>query len=754
MTVNFGEETLVVGEKYDLEAVVTADGVEIEADVVFSIDGKEIEGAYAPAEAGEYTIVAVATVDGEEVKTVETKVVVEEAATEFVKATQKTLNTVVLTLNNEADAKKLVDNYTLLTAEYYVNDLTVPTPVKSVAAVKDDAKSVEVVLYNNIINDLKHTFIYGDAKISMMGTPTVPTRIEVVGATYEYQTLKDLVVKVYNAYNVDITAGIDLASRLTWSADTSENFYITTNQIYFYYENKIAKVKATLDMGLNENFEEITDLVAEGTYASVKTADALYAPHGYKLEGDNNFSNPIKMAVGDAAKKLVVAYKYKAGVNGPADYEIKNGRDNRTGDLVYTYYSSDKTVVMVDPADGTITPVAPGSTVVYIKSKNIYTNAESTIGTIAVSVVAKRKLDSVNVANAGDMRLSVNTNGSVNAVNLSYTAKDQLGAEYEGKTNFAYTITYPDALAGITGAAFENYFAVAPNAGSNTLALTQGPALQAYLAGVQATGKAYETIKIKVTVTDADAANNGNWAKSEYSVTVLARDVSGSNVQNRALGFSTGNVDMKLDKNSVGAYKATLALKQTDNQGFYLGDEPMTVIANKNAVTGNGYFVILKHNGNVINVDGTKITANGNVLDFNAVYGGGAGNEVKKMDKGTYTAELYKLGANNSSQYLGQQTLVLADSTVGVSVKINDDKVQVNPTLAQLTEAIKFYRGATEITNKVDGIVSIDSTMMTDNEHVFVRSVTVQLGTDEMQWADYGYTVVKFDVNKLFAIEQ
>jgi predicted Fe-Mo cluster-binding NifX family protein len=177
ITPNFGEEAFVVGEKYELDAVVTADGEEVDAEIVFSIDGVAIEGAYAPAKAGEVTIVATVVIDGEEYTAEFDCEAIDAAATEIVDAKQKDAKTVELTFDAKITAEEAAK------IELYLGTVS-KNNYKKAVKVKDNVVTFES--YATFGNGKTWTFVYGDSKIDLKSSQGEVAKVVITGPEFFY----------------------------------------------------------------------------------------------------------------------------------------------------------------------------------------------------------------------------------------------------------------------------------------------------------------------------------------------------------------------------------------------------------------------------------------------------------------------------------------------------------------------------------------------------------------------------------------
>jgi len=734
---NIGEEVYLTGEKYELEAVVTADGEEIEADVVFSIDGVAIEGAYAPTKAGEYTIVATATIDGEEY-TAEFPVVVEESLPEIVDAKQVALNAVEIKLSTADWAKEFASKVKL---SYFAGDVEIADLVKSAVA-KEDV--VTVTLYNNLAADVTYKFACEehDCAATVKGIKAVPVEIRVVGGNVAAGAEGDLDVKFFAAGNIDITTQA-LKDQVQWSGTDDSIAIVAGPYIYFFEAGKSVVVNAKYDMGYDENGNKITDLTNSGLYYSVKSHTDSNL-NGYATSDNTNFKddlaygNNVTISLSDN-KYLHAKYTRTPAKGNPDQVNVAGGYDD-LGNDGYTYYSTNESVVMVNVANGFLTPCSEGPASVYIKKGDVV------VGSVAVTVKGARTLNSIN-ASMTDRMVSASVEYT-DATTVAVSPKDQLGDYIELGT----AVNTNDAKWKVElknpAVAVDEYFDVTVKTdwSGKVNGIELKPNANAY-ANIEK-GKT-QVVSFKIT------AKLGNVEKT-YENAVTIKHVDVNKASSTVLDVSATSVDMKLNKGGAGDYKVTAKLVMKDSAGYDLGLKEFNYITSEaDAVTENGvYSIIIKKNAETSGqqADGNLISySDGNTVTFEPVKVDNNGN-VSKTGKASYTIKVFK-GDDKKAQSQGSKTVSFTDSTSAITAVVNKTNVNVND-MAAVKDAMDFYRGSTKINDKIT-VKEIKEQTINVNGKVYVKKITVIVDTTEMN-GNFKNAAFEEDVviNQLFTIPQ
>jgi len=717
VTANIGQEVYLTGEKYELEAVVTADGEEIEADVVFSIDGVAIEGAYAPTKAGEYTIVVTATIDGEEYAA-EYPVVVEENRPEIVEAKQTALNTVVITFNNADWAKEFASKVKL---SYFAGDVEIADLVKSAVA-KDE--TVTVTLYNNLATDVTYKFACEehDCAATVKGAKLVPASIKVVGGNVAAQAEGQLGVKFYTVEGIDITTDA-LKVQVQYSGTDESVSVVAGDKIYFFEAGKSAVVNAKYDMGYDENGNKIADLTASGLYYSVPAYTDSNL-NGYAMadagatQANLSYGNNIIVSLSDTvapAEKYLYAKYTRTYADGHTDpvYVLAGG---------YKYYSTNESVLLVEELSGKLTACSEGVASVFIKNAN-----NAVVGSVTVNVKGARTLTTFT-ASLTDRMISASDSFTTDYTTVAVSTKDQLGNYIAADWNVELVNPAGDLA---------NYLAweTVTNNGQVT-----GIKLTPNVANIDAT-------KVQVVSFKITASKNG--VNKTWNGSVSIKNVNTVNPSSTVLDLSAASVDMKLNKGGVNDYDVTVKLVKKDAAGYDLGLQSYTYINSEAAaVTGPGvYSIFIKKNSNnaAMAADGSFIVNADDKITFNPVTGDAL---VAKTAKETYTIKVFK-GNGTKAQLYATKTVSFTDSTSAITVVVN--KTNIDGTDGAAVKAsVDFYRGTTKITDKITSVEVIDKTNVVDGKKVYVKKVRVTVLNKEMNNNFAGSHTEDVVINQLF----
>ena len=726
MTVNFGDEVLVAGQKYDLAAVVTADGVEIEADVVFSIDGKEIEGAYAPAEAGEYTIVAVATVDGEEVKTVETKVVVEAAG--LVSAKQTTYDTVALTFGSADVAKAVAADFSKLGSVYLIGENEYQAFVKSAAVSKTNAAVVNVTLFNSLMKDVTYKFTYGDKSATVVGVDTAKfSSMAIATTTVAAWQNQQVSVNLFNADGV-LVQTVNTGFGLEAISSGSYNVPYSGTTIYFHEANKSATVKATYWMGYDENGVKIADLVATGTIVSIDGNETKISNiNEWKLNNGNYGAGAVaKLAIGENGQ---LKFKFKVtnvhtGANWDETYE-GNNQYLSNNNWVISFASTNEHVVLVDTTTtiGNFYPVGEGNAqIIVYRAKTWAPDNKEVFGIYNVQVVGNRLLTSV----APSWNKNLLSTAADDSVMVKPNAKDQLGADYNG--NFYVKLITEDSngvAITVNGTPINNASKTANNGKGVAVAVTPGNGGSGWAPyfTVKATAANGWATNVQFAITVEDTFNYS----TKSSVVTLSAKTPGQ-IARYAFDGVSGAIDMNLVAapwNGMGQFQTDIKLSAYDAAGYLVDVYDTDLKAGAaNAVNGEIYYTVTRDGWK----DMTGSYADNNFDAVSPTTVSGSSVTIAKYDKGTYTVTAYKKGTQD--QFLVSTNIVVSDSTPSIVAVKKDNKVSgltTGATTAQVLTAltsndIAFTRNGNGVNvTMVDAQYSI----IVNGTQLFVSKITV-----------------------------
>ena len=751
---DFADEVVAVGEKLALAATVTVDGEAVEATVDFTLDGAAIT-EFVATEAGDYTIVATATVDGEVVTTEKFVVVAEANAPVIVDAQQTALKAVELTFNDAAWAKKVVEDNALIQLSYIVDEFEVSDYIKGVAAKEGADDTVVVSLYNDMAKDTTYKFAYAgyDCSATVVGVDAVAAEIKVVGGSVGAGEDGDLKIKVFTANGIDITdKGF---TEVTYSVPESGECDVNGDKIFFFEAGKSVVVTAKLEMGYDDDGNELEDLEAKGVYRSV-AAYEFSNPQKFaistetakdKIEGLTYGTTVNTMSTDDEALEYYLYASYtrsKADGTTSTQY-IVNGEapwDEQNGEASFTYYSSNESVLFVDEVSGLLDPVNNGTASIFIKDKD-----EKVVASVRVTVEGARKLDKFT-ASITDKMLSVNDGNTVgDKIEIAVSAKDQLGADI--------TPTYKVEVVNNENVAIDDIFDVTATDGVATVTATDGkitlmPADTAYsVTGIADKG---DTLKVRIKLT----ATKGDVTKApELQFTMKYVDVTGSS--DDVLTLSKSNVDMKLNQKAESDYNVDVTIAAKDNKGFDLGNKEFIVMDAKTldddakavAVTGDYYILVLDKDDKVV-TDKFDVADTDDKITFAPVFE--ADDLTKKMDKANYTIKLYKW-TGSKLQYKVTKTLSLTDSTSAVTAKVTATTLETGYDKDDLLAAIEFYRDGNKINDKITNVAVADSIPTTDGAKEYIKKLTLTISNSELNGEFAGEHTEEITLNQLFVIE-
>ena len=717
-----GAEALVADKEYVLTSVVTADGEEVEATVVYTVNNETVTALKLAA--GEYVVEAVASIDGEEVAAADYDVVAVAEVPEIVEAKQTSLTTAEITFNNADWAKSFVSKVKL---SYMAGEVEIADLVKKAEA-KD--ATVTVTLYNAMAADVTYKFAYDgyDCVATIKGAKSVPASIKVVGGNVAAQTEGQLDVKIYTADGVDITADA-LKLNVSYAGTDDSVSVVAGDKIYFFEAGKTAVVNATYEMGYDDNGNEIADLKATGVYYSVPafTDSNLngYAADAGNTENSNlSYGNNITLSLSDT--KFLHAKYTRTAANGNATQIYVVAGNDSVAKTTYTYYSTNESVLLVDQITGQLTPCSEGVASVYLKDAN-----NTVVGSVAINVKAARALTTFTASltdrmvSAGDLYTDNTT--------VAVSTKDQLGDYYA----VAWDVTIVNPAGDLSD--YLEWETVVTNGAVTGIKLT--PNANA-IANIEA-GKT-KVVTFKITA----AEPNANWVNKTWTGSVSIKNINGVNASSTVLNVSAASVDMKLNKNNVGEYNVTAKLVKKDAAGYDLGLQGYTYItAEADAVTANGvYSIIVKKNSDTNGQAATGIIADaGNAITFTPVTGTDV---VTKTGKDTYTIKVFK-GNGTKAQLYATKTVSFTDSTNAITVVVNKTNID-GTNAADVKASLDFYRDGVKITDKVTDAVIKDSTILVNEKKVYVKTITVTVLNKEMNNNFSGAHTEDVAVNQLY----
>jgi len=731
IAVNFGDEVLAVGQKYDLKAVVKADGQEVEAKVEFAIDGKAIDAAYTPAAAGEFTIVTTATIDGKVVAEAKTAVVVVEAGLESAK--QTAYNAVALTFGSADVAKAVAADASKLASVYFIGENEIQAFVNTVKVDEKNPAVVNVTLYNDLTKGVTYKFTYGNKSATVVGADlTQYASMTIATTAVPGESLETVKVNLYNADGILVKttdAGFSLEAVLDGA------YSITGNQIYFHnkYVAATATVKATYWMPYDENGNKIADLTATGTITSYnKDATSISNINEWSTEGTADYQwggNTAKLAIGETKQLYFRLSQFDREGNWKANL-VFDGTSNQLEGGTLRFVTSNQDVVLVDSNTGVFHPVGVGSAqiIVYRYFNGDFDGTKQAMGVFNVNVVAYRVLTSV-APSLTNTKLSLDVAESYAL--LCPNAKDQLGAAMGGADYFLKLENNPtNVKVYVVTANGDTELVYAPGVDGASFAISAGTAesgyadfFKIYAEAIDATQWYTPSVQIGLTVKHA------NDYKSFYKVVPVNVAVPNSNSVRYSLDSVKGSIDMNLYADrwngDMSRFETEIKMNIYDTNG-YLVDVIDDELAYGAATTGN-YFWVVKKNGQDARNDFDVANRKFAPITQTA---GQYGNEVTKdLQPATYTVEIYK-NNNGRNQFVISKNIVLTDSTPKITfVKVSNKVTTLDQgTLTGLLKNnnLKFMVGGELITND-DWVwlTNIDANVIVNTNRINVKTVSI-----------------------------
>jgi len=799
IAVNFGDEVLAVGQKYDLKAVVKADGKEVEAKVEFAIDGKAIDAAYTPAAAGEFTIVTTATIDGKVVAEVKTAVVVVEAGLESAK--QIAYNAVALTFGSADAAKAVAADASKVSAVWLAGENEINAFVKAAKVDEKNAKVVNVELYNNITKDTTYKFTYADKSASIVGvdlTKYASIRIATTSVP-ACDTETKIKVNFYNAEGILVDVK---DTGFTLSPNSGADYYVNGTNVYFYdqYSPKTATLTATYFMGYDENGNRLADLTDTATITSYDaTATTASNINGWAVGniGDaynavNYGGNTANLAVVGGAKQLFFKFTVTDIDGNPTDFYSQNPLNKYGNHGGYEYTTTNKGVVLVDATTGVIYPVAAGAAQIVVKSIASWDpNLKTVIGVFNVNVVDRNLLTSIaptvnktklaaQYESAKDVWTDTN-----DTVWIKPVAKDQFGARITPKYNIELVYADDDVTVQIKtkNAVYVDGVETEP-AVWETLTVDDVSVGKEYVTtGADDGDNKAPYFEIKATSARSDYAKNVTiaitatqdypWKQITRTVNVAVKDAGA--VSYYSLDGLTTSFDLNIPGRpdwaaGSGYYSTDIKLNAYDAAGYFIKNVAMSK-SYEDAKAGNGfYYTVFKGNENLTK---TALTDNNK---FNAIACNGDAistgmSSMVKLEKGTgtYVVTAYEVNTTtNAGRQIAQKSIVVTDSSTPITVIQKDNKIAKSSigaatgaaldtiVIAELNKDLAFKRDGKDISLEV---VGVDCTPTADGTTIYVTNIVVRetFWGFQVTWAGHEKGAANdtklYGVGKVFEVE-
>ena len=740
---DIADEAYVAGEKYALAAKVTADGKEVEAKVEFTVDGAAAT-EFAPAKAGEYTIIATATIDGKAVATEKFVATVIEAG--LVSAKQTAFNTVALTFGGADAAKAVAADTSKIAAVWVAGSNEINAFVKSAKVDEKNAAVVNVELYNSIAKDTTYKFTVAGKSAQIVGVDlTKYARIEIATTSVPAVEYAEVKVNFYNADGVLVdvkTTGFSL------SADASGDYQINGSTIYFYdqYSPKSAVVTATYFMGYDANGNRIADLTATATLTSYNK-QATNASNinawvvrnlGETHDGAQWGGNSANLAVNDGAKQLVFKYTVTDIYGTPTDYYNTGAMYGNYGGFEYS--TTNEGVVLVDTTTGILYPVAAGSAQIVVKSIASWdANVKNVIGVFNVNVVDSRLLTSIAPV-VNKTKLSANT-GDI--VWIKPEAKDQFGAAFVPSYNVELVYADADVTVEIKKADGTWEALTVDAYGNGAAYTTTGSDNGVPYFEIQATAAVGYAKNVQIAVT---ATQGYPWKQITRVVNVSVKNAG--SVATYSLDGLTTSFDLNFAGKPSWAsgrwyFETAIKLNAYDSNGYFVKAVDFGKGAANKSAEGF-YYEIYKGSEKLTGSanDPTIYQSWDNTYAFYAMqnYANAVDTNVSKMANlakgtGTYTIIMYQYNATaNAGRQITQKSIVVSDSSAPISVVQKDNKIP-NSALAvsgadvkaviidELEKDLTFKRSGKDVAFE---IADIDYTMTADGKRVYVTNVVVR----------------------------
>lgn len=659
-----------------------------------------------------------------------------------VTVSQTKLDAIEVTFDDKAIAKAILNDYSLLDIYYKLGSNKITADVFEITQKKNDENTLEVTFLSTLKENKEYQLEYtkkSSVKTTFTTSDTVPYQITFAALRVEMEKETSMPIKIFNEAGVEITDyvtnAVDYEPVGNYDYDV---FYITGNKINFYEAGKSVQVRASLDMGYDNDGNEKKDLTATARITSTEKAKPTYTAVGtYAVDSASYSSSPDALNytsalptlfVGQDDLSLYVKINYTEDDETEVGY-VAQGTDT-FGNSGYSYYVVGQAgIVLVNSATGEIIPVYEGSTTISVVDAN-----NKGIARIPVTVVKEQKVASFTISNQSSSKLSVNSLDT-DQFTFSTEVKDQVGNVITNNSDVLYTyeITSPSDNPG-----FDALFNVDE---SNRGAITISPT--SYMSSFIAAGSTKQfTISVKASLNESSITK---------PVKVTVKNVSGVAVAKTELVVSKSTVDMKLTKDSVESYDVAIYVENQDSSGYLISYEPITLIssASEAATAGTDYSLLITKSGSdEMEVD-IDITSEGVV--FKPVTGGSYGSEIEKAKVGNYQVKLYK--KNSSGSGATQKTskaITVTDTTQSITASVTSTRIN-ELDYDTLKEVIQFKRGTTVINDYIK-IVDINET--TVNNTCRIQSVTVEVLAYETNkaWKNSEYTEQVVTVGKTFII--
>jgi len=643
--VNFGDEPFLVGDEYELKATVTdLDEKAVEAKVVFSVDGKAIEGKYVPAEAGDVVIVATVTIGEEEFEAEYACTVVNANIFE---AEQVSMKTFTMTFDELKDATKIATSDVQVYSAATVDGALFKEYVHKV---EGKGNVLTVTLYNDMIKDQFITVKYKGESDSFKVFKGDVDAIEVISGPVMIGEAQKLNIKLY-AGGIDVTSDALLNNVTVEIVAGGNNANIVNgNQIIFWTENMQADVKATYhtyDYASSGNGTEKVFVSNVATITSRKTTESISDIKAFTITNKTNsweiaWNGKNYIALNDKGYKLV----------GKIDFITTTTWAQTTEKLTTELgarlsYTSTNTSVLFVGTDGTLYPISTGNADIVVKDT---ANNNAIVGVYNVTVKANREIANITAS------ISKNLFSNNDSAQITVNAVDQYGDAIA-----AGDLTFTNVATKVTVDLGDPDWAGKYTVSGAGLGSANG---STYTYSIKTSNNKYAYVSF--TVKNAEAAVGYKLNTGSFEVDT--------------------KVENKNDKSFAGAYAAKeIKIASTDKNGLLVGTGSTQIagkIANANQtadVVDGAYYVVIDKPWYEGAIDKIAVVTGG-VLEFN--YLRAENGIIKKAAAGTYTVSLYKANQIKDSNLKGFTlvdviTINVKDTQTAYSASVKATKTNV-----------------------------------------------------------------------------
>lgn len=447
---NLPTEAIAVGEEKDFNrSYVTESGNDKKTSGVtrweVTPDTATIndKGVFVATEAGEYTITAnsfqskskyTAWLESEKkdadlvTATTSEKVTVSGG---MVEAKQADLDTFKVTFNSAVtDVKDKLSVYQM------VSDVKVKELVSGIK-MDTDNKVATVDMYS-LVEGATYVVEYPDMESVFFVAATTKTTdvasIKVKTTQVEIGEEKELEVEIFNADGVNI-ANDDLRSRVDFETEDDDASLVGSNLMTMYKIGDTAKVTATFHTYnySNTTGEEIGNITAIGIITCVEEIyDVAGNIKAYTVEEvtTNPDFDDVTHTIASNDNAMILYVQLDMVVADGDDFDFSNAD---TEYAEFEFKSSNENILLVDEVTGALYPIKSGSAVVVVKYD------EKTVGAVAITVTADRKLASVRL----DSNSVILSNGVNDEAVVGITVKDQYGEDFDDYDLFAEVYKTP-----------------------------------------------------------------------------------------------------------------------------------------------------------------------------------------------------------------------------------------------------------------------------------------------------------------------